>query len=175
MLIAALAAALMLWTPQQAAGTIVWETPAIASDAPAEAETPAAVPPASNLPDWAIADPFAWERSQCSPMIHKDASMADCQVRVRSELAAALGDRLPTGLAPDGIEGCRQVSNGDGGYALTCAPAQRTSTSAAAPVAEVCEERPTRVPGGGVSFERQCRPATAPQTRNGVTFKLGGD
>jgi hypothetical protein len=173
MLIAALAAALMLWTPQQAAGTIVWETPSAAAPAAEAEETP---PPAtSSLPDWALADPFAWERSQCSPMIRKDASMADCQVRVRSELAAALGDSLPTGLAPDGIEDCRQVSDGVGGYALTCAPAQRTSTSAAAPVAEVCEERPTRVPGGGVSFERQCRPATAPQTRNGVTFKLGGD
>lgn len=155
---------------QQSAGTIAWETPAPAAEPVVESAAPA-----SDLPDWARADPFAWERSQCSPLIRKEASMELCQVRVRAELAAALGDKLPSGLSPDGIAGCRQVSNGAGGYALTCAPVERTMSAAPTPVAEVCEERPTRSANGAVSFERQCRPATGTTAKDGVGFRLGGN
>ncbi|CAN5390124.1 hypothetical protein BH10PSE1_BH10PSE1_15640 [soil metagenome] len=171
MLIATLAALVI----QQSAGTIAWETPPIEPEAATETSASITATPVSTLPDWAKADPFAWERSQCSPVIRKDASMEACQVRVRTELAAELGDRLPAGLAPDGIEGCRQVSNGAGGYELTCAPVQRSLSSPPTPVAEVCEERPTRTADGGVSFERECRPATGPQAKDGVSFRLGGD
>ncbi|CAN5282460.1 hypothetical protein BH09PSE1_BH09PSE1_06300 [soil metagenome] len=169
MLIAVLAALL-----QQSAGTIAWEAPPVAFEATAGATAPVAAP-VSAVPDWDKADPFAWERSQCSPMIRKEASMEMCQVRVRTELAAALGDALPTGLAPDRIEGCRQVSNGTGGYELTCAPVRRSLSSPPTPVAEVCEERPTRTADGAVAFGRECRPATGPQAKDGVSFRLGGD
>ena len=67
-MLTALAVALML---QQAAGMISWDLP-IESDPNAPVATPAAPPVV--LPDWALADPFAWERSQCSPIIRKDAS-----------------------------------------------------------------------------------------------------
>jgi hypothetical protein len=168
MLTAALAALLI----QQAAGAIAWETPS----SPSVSEGPAATAgPASPLPDWARADPYAWERSQCSPMIRKDASLELCQVRVRSELAAALGDRLPAGLSPEAIEGCRQVSNGVGGYQTTCAPVERTLNVTPAPVAEVCEERPTRNANGAVTFERQCQPASGAASRDGLVLRLNRD
>lgn len=173
-----LIAALAILVLQQSAGSIAWETP-VAADPVASAGVDAALPtaalPAPVLPDWAKADPFAWERSQCSPMIRKEASMEVCQVRVRIELAAALGSRLPSGLSPEGIQGCRQVSNGSGGYDLTCAPVQRTLASAPAPVAEVCEERPTATARGAVSFQRECHPATGTASKDGLKFRLGGD
>lgn len=165
MLVAVLLAVML----QHSAGTIAWETPSTAPEAVVE-------PPAiSTLPDWARADPFAWERSQCSPMIRKDASMEICQVRVRTELATALGDQLPKGLSPTGIEGCRQVSNGAGGYETTCAPVPRTMTGAPTPSTEVCEERPTRTANGGVTFGRECRPATGAPANDGLKLRLGGD
>jgi len=172
--VASLVAALML---QQAAGMISWNPPpAPAPDTVVEVATPATALPAPTIPDWGLADPFAWERSQCSPMIRKDASMELCQARVRTDLAAALGDKLPAGLQPGGVEGCRQVSNGAGGYELTCTPPRREMAASAAPVAEVCEERPSATGSGGVNFERRCTPATGPApARDGLTFKLGGN
>ncbi|HEX8471905.1 MAG TPA: hypothetical protein VF633_12395 [Brevundimonas sp.] len=167
-MLTAVVAALML---QQAAGMISWNPPP-----PADPDGPVpAVTPATALPDWALADPFAWERSQCSPIIRKDASMEMCQARVRTDLAAALGDRLPPALAPSGIEGCRQVTNPAGGYVLTCAPVRREMSASTSPVAEVCEERPTATAGGAVSFERRCTPASGPASKDGLTFRLGGD
>jgi hypothetical protein len=131
MLTASLVAALML---QQAAGMISWNPPpAPDPNAPVEAAVSAPAVPAATIPEWGLADPFAWERSQCSPIIRKDSSMELCQARVRTDLAAALGDKLPAGLQPSGVEGCRQVSNGAGGYELTCAPVRRELTSSAAP------------------------------------------
>jgi hypothetical protein len=45
--------------------SVVWETPApIIEEAPPEVAAPV-----TTLPDWAVADPFGWERSQCNPMI----------------------------------------------------------------------------------------------------------
>ncbi len=176
MLTASVASLVAALTLQQAAGMISWNPPPPPDpDAPAAAEAPAPSVAAPNLPDWALADPFAWERSQCSPMIRKDASMELCQARVRTDLAAALGDKLPAGLQPSGVEGCRQVSNGAGGYELTCAPVRREMTASAAPVAEVCEERPSATSGGGVSFERRCAPAAGPAAKDGLTFRVGGD
>lgn len=164
---------------QQAAGSIAWETPTAPSDPAEEAAAPMAAeraPAAPALPAWALADPFAWERAQCSPMIRKDASLESCQVRVRSDLAAALGDQLPDRLSPDKIEGCRQVSNGAGGYVVTCAPVERTlNAGPAAPAAEVCEERPVRNANGAVTFNRECRPATGQTGKDGLSFRLGRD
>jgi hypothetical protein len=175
MLTAPLASLVAALTLQQAAGMISWNPPP-APDPDASAEAAAPAVPATTIPDWGLADPFSWERSQCSPMIRKDASMELCQARVRTDLAAALGDKLPAALQPSGVEGCRQVSNGAGGYELTCAPVRREMSSNAAPVAEVCEERPSATGGGGVNFERRCTPATGPAPgRDGLTFKLGGD
>lgn len=168
MLIAALAALVL----QQAAGAIAWDTPTSPSASEARAS---AASPTSTLPDWARADPYAWERSQCSPMIRKEASLELCQVRVRSELAAAMGDRLPAGLSPEAIAGCRQVSNGAGGYQTTCAPVERTLNATPAPVAEVCDERPVRNANGAVTFERQCQPASGAASKDGLVLRLNRD
>lgn len=171
--------AFLFLSGQAAAGTIVWQPPAepVPADAAVEAAagaTPPAPAPAPALPDWAMNDPYAWERSQCHPVLRGREAMDQCQMRVRLQLKAALGERLPSGLRPEGVSSCRQVSNGSGGYDLTCAPEQRTVASREAPAPEVCEERPRAVPGGGVTFERTCRPANAP-AQDGLSFKLFGN
>ncbi|MES2835498.1 MAG: hypothetical protein V4707_12410 [Pseudomonadota bacterium] len=83
--VALLIAALMQDPNGAAAGTIAWSEPAPVVEAPAVAPPP-------PLPAWALADPFGWERAQCSPMIRKDATLEACQARVRTDLAANLGD-----------------------------------------------------------------------------------
>lgn len=169
MLVAVIAAIAL----QQAAGSIAWDSPVLPAETAPEA--PAASPPAAALPDWARADPFAWERAQCSPMVRKEDTMEACQVRVRSELALALGDRLPPALAPSGVEACRQVANEAGGFELTCAPVQRSLNATPAPVAEICEDRPVRNANGAVTFGRECRPASGPADRSGVGFTIKRD
>lgn len=154
-----------------AGGNIVWAAPPDPEPAPVAVEAEASAPP---LPAWAVEDPYAWERSQCHPVLRGAEPMDHCQVRVRTQLKAALGEKLPAGLQPEGIGSCRQVSNGSGGYTLTCAPEERVMASRDAPAPEVCEERPRAVPGGGVTFERTCRPAGAP-TSEGLSFKLFGN
>ena len=50
---------------QQAAGQVVWQEPA-----PPELVV-APTPAPSALPDWARADPYGYERSECSPLMRK--------------------------------------------------------------------------------------------------------
>ena len=88
----ALLFALML---QQAAAGVVWS-----DDPPPPVEEVVVAAPVPVLPAHALADPFGWERSQCSPFIRKDEPLEHCQARVRVTLAAVLGDRLPDGLRP---------------------------------------------------------------------------
>lgn len=168
--------AFLFLSGQAAAGTIVWQppaepSPAIEAEAPPE---PATAEPVPALPAYAVEDPFAYERAQCHPAIRGAEPMDQCQMRVRLQLKAALGDRLPTALRPEAISSCRQVSNGAGGYELTCSPEERAMAARDAPAPEVCEERPRAVPGGGVTFERTCRPANAPASQ-GLSFKLFGN
>lgn len=169
--------ALLFLSTQAAAGTIPWTSPTPPTEASEPvAATESATPMAPALPDWALADPYAWERSQCHPSLRGKEAMDACQARVRLQLKAALGDRLPAGLQPSAISNCRQVLNTAGGYDLTCAPEERAMVGRDAPAPEVCEERPRAVPGGGVTFERTCRPANAP-AREGLSIRLfgGGD
>lgn len=61
---------------------VVWEEPAqIVEPEPAPIVAAAQV----ELPDWAIADPFSWERSQCSPLVRGDVPLEICQTRVRAD------------------------------------------------------------------------------------------
>lgn len=62
MLAAVFASVLMM--QQAASGQVVWNAP---PPAPTEAPTVAA----PSIPDWARADPFGYERSECSPLIRK--------------------------------------------------------------------------------------------------------
>ena len=150
----------------------VWQVPT-EPQAPMEAGQ-ASRPPATErpaLPTWAVEDPYAWERSQCHPALRGGEAMDHCQVRVRLQLKAELGDRLPVGLQPEAISSCRQTSDGSGGFHLTCAPEARTISMRSAPAAEICEQRPRALPGGGVTFEQTCRPETAPR-QEGLSIPL---
>lgn len=83
---------------QAASGQVVWQTPPPPIPAAAPSAPTADLPP---LPDFARADPYGYERAECSPLIRKaEESMEACQARVRMTLAAHLGDALPAGMAP---------------------------------------------------------------------------
>ncbi|HYC96763.1 hypothetical protein [Brevundimonas sp.] len=166
-MLAVLAAALL---QQAATGQVVWQTP------PPEpvAVQAAAVP---SIPDWARADPYGYERSECSPLVRKaEESLEACQARVRVALAANLGDALPPGLAPaNAADQCRQEAAGDR-YALQCGAPSRSGPATAALVERTCETRPRARPEGGVAWTEECRPADGSKpAEEGLSIRLGGD
>ncbi|MBU1384166.1 MAG: hypothetical protein KKG14_08825 [Alphaproteobacteria bacterium] len=166
----ALVVALVL--QQAAPGQVVWQTPP--PPEPVAAEAPAAIP---AIPDWARADPYGYERSECSPLIRKaDESMEACQVRVRAALAAHLGDDLPVGLAgTSAAEQCRQEAAGDR-YALQCGAPSRSGPATSRLVEQVCETRPRARAEGGVTWTEECRPGDGSEpSREGLRIRLGGD
>lgn len=168
MLAAVFASVLMM--QQAAAGQIVWNNPA-----PVEPAAPVvAAPP---IPDWAREDPFGYERSECSPLIRKsDETMEACQARVRTVLAANLGDALPRGLAPaNAADQCRQEADGDR-YAMQCGAPSRTSPAGPVLQERSCETRPRVRAQGGVAWQQDCRPAGGQRTDEdeGLRIRLGG-
>lgn len=154
---------------QAAAGQVVWEEPP-----PPPPAAPVGIP---AIPDSARADPYGYERAECSPLIRKASeSMEACQARVRTALAANLGADLPPGLAPAGApDACRLAAAGDR-YALQCGAPDRPARAALAPQEQTCETRPQARPQGGVAWTEECRPADgrAP-TQDGLRVRLGGD
>lgn len=147
------ALALSLVLQQSAGSAVVWETPAPVVELPAaEASTPT-----KTLPDWAVADPFGWERSQCNPMIRGETPLDVCQARVRAELSAALGDRLPAGLRPPGEPvPCLATPGDDGSYAVQCGVPERQAAATVTPRIQDCRPRAQRQ-GGSVAFVTDCR------------------
>ncbi len=152
-----------------ATGQVVWETPAPIEAAPAvvTVEIPA-------IPDSARADPWGYERAECSPLIRKaDESMEACQARVRVILAAHLGAALPAGLAPAGApDECRQEAAGDR-YALQCGAPARADRPTAALEERTCQTRPRVQPQGGVAWTEECRPANGRREGEGLRVRLG--
>ena len=147
--------------------SVVWETPA----PPPEAEPAPVAAPVSNLPAWALADPFGWERSQCSPLVSRE-PLDVCQARVRAELSAALGDRLPAGLRPAGEPvPCLATPGDDGKYPVQCGTPERQTAAAVTPTVPDCRPRAVRQ-GGSVAFVTDCRPEGA--SSQGLSFRLGG-
>lgn len=135
---------------------VVWETPAPAL----EAEPVEIAAPVSDLPAWALADPFAWERSQCSPLVSRE-PLDVCQARVRVELSAALGDRLPAGLRPAGEPvPCLATPGDDGAYPVQCGLPERQAAATVTPTIPDCRPRAERQ-GGSVAFVTDCRPDDA--------------
>lgn len=131
---------------------VVWET---AAPAP-EAEPVEIAAPASDLPAWALADPFAWERSQCSPLVSRE-PLDVCQARVRVELSAALGDQLPAGLRPAGEPvPCLATPGDDGAYPVQCGTPERRTAATVTPTIPDCRPRAERQ-GGSVAFVTDCR------------------
>lgn len=156
----------LLLALQQTPGAVVWETPV------AEPVEAVEVTDAPDLPAWALADPFGWERSQCSPLVRGDEPMAACQSRVRADLSLALGDRLPGGLRPaDAPTPCQATPSADGSFPVECREPERRVASANTVQDQVCESRPRRE-GGAVAFVTECRPASASSERQGLRFRL---
>ena len=147
--------------------SVVWETPApVVDEAPAEV-----VAPVSTLPDWALADPFGWERSQCSPLVSRE-PVDVCQARVRAELSAALGDRLPAGLRPAGEPApCLATPGDDGKYPVQCGTPERQATATVTPRVQDCRPRPQRQ-GGSVAFVTDCR--ADDESSRGLSINLLG-
>jgi hypothetical protein len=171
MLAAVFAVILQQTAPLPAAtGQVVWETPA-----PVEAAEPAAVElPA--IPDSARADPWGYERAECSPLIRSSQETLEaCQARVRVTLAAHLGSALPAGLAPAGaVDECRQAAAGDR-YALQCGAPSRPQRPATVLEERSCETRPRAQAAGGVAWTEECRPASgADRDEGGLRIRLGG-
>ncbi len=167
-MLAVIAAAIL---QQAAAGQVVWQEPA--PPAPVVAPTP--TPSAPALPDWARADPYGYERSECSPLMRKaNESMEACQARVRTALA--LDAALPGGMASaEAAERCRQEAAGDR-YALQCGAPGRAGPSGPRLVDQTCETRPRAQREGGVTWVEECRPADGSEpAEEGLTFRLGGD
>ena len=164
-----LAAVFAVMLQQAATGQVVWETPP-----PRPAGTVATAPP-PPIPDSARADPYGYERAECSPLVRKaDDSMEACQARVRVALAAHLGDALPAGLAPAGApDECRREAAGDR-YALQCGAPARPDRPAAVLAERSCETRPRAQPQGGVAWTEECRPANGVREEEGLTLRLGG-
>ncbi|GAA0648131.1 hypothetical protein [Brevundimonas lenta] len=169
MLAAVMMSALIL---QQAnPGPVVWAPPA---ELP---PPPEVVSPVPAIPDSARADPFGYERAQCSPLIRPAAeSLEACQIRIRSILAANMGDALPAGLAPAGsLDRCRQEAAGDR-YALQCGTPGRPDRPSTGLQEQTCESRPEPLPQGGVVWTEECRPAGATRDSGlGLKIPLGGD
>jgi hypothetical protein len=162
-MLAAVFAALML---QQAAGqAVVW------SETPPAADPVASAAPA--LPDWARADPYAYERSECSPMIRSaEESQEACQARVRAVLAAHLGDALPVGLKPAGApDSCQRTGDR---YALQCGAPSRPDQPAVALAERSCITRPVVTGQGAVSYEDDCSASRGPDEQDGLRITLGG-
>lgn len=157
-----------LFLMQQPASTIVWETPAPEPAADAPAPTPQ-----HNVPDWGVADPFGYERARCNPVIRGDKPLDVCQAEVRSQLALALGDKLPDSLRPVGMtDSCQMRRNeADGSsYAVLCATPSRPAAISSVPQETDCRSRPDRNGGG---FTSECRPLNAPEDK-GATLRLWG-
>lgn len=165
MLIHALIVALLQQTP-----SVVWQDAA----PPAAAEAPAATAPAVDIPDWARADPFAYERSRCSPLVRGDTPLETCQAETRARLAAAMGDDLPAALRPSGSpDDCQMMREAGGGsaYAVQCGD-QRRDAAPSRPLQEQdCRPRPD----GRGGFTSQCRPVVEGQEKEGLSLRLWGD
>lgn len=149
-----------------AAGTIAWNEPAPVVEAPVAAAAP---PP---LPAWALADPFAWERAQCSPLIRKEATMEACQARVRTDLAANLGEALPVALRPAAVQECRRTEDG---YAVDCGAPERPGRSEPVLREQDCGTRMVRQREGGAAFTSDCRPVAGEERDEGLRIRLGGN
>lgn len=166
-----LALVLAVTLQQAATGQVVWATPAPV--APPEAAAPVNIP---AIPDSARADPYGYERAECSPLIRKaDESLEACQQRVRVALAANLGAALPAGLAPTGTtDECRREAAGDR-YALQCGAPSRPDRPTKVLEERSCETRPRVQPRGGVAWTEDCRPAGGVRADGeGLTIRLGG-
>ena len=148
MLAAVFALMLQQTAPLPAAtGQVVWETPT-----PVEAAQPVAAVDLPPIPDSARADPYGYERAECSPLIRsREETLEACQSRVRVILAGHLG------------------------AALQCGAPARADRPTAVLEERNCETRPRAQPQGGVAWTEECRPASGRREEDdGLKIRLGG-
>jgi hypothetical protein len=157
--------AMLLMLAVQEPPTIVWAEPMAQTEAGAEIAAPL-----PELPAWALADPYGYERAECSPLVRKEPSMEGCQARVRAELAAHLGDRLPEGMQGPTLTDCSPQPGGAYDIACNAPRRERATTTLAAP--RDCANRPERGPDGRVVWTDRCQPE--PGERDGLTIPLFG-
>lgn len=151
-------------------GQVVWTTPITQP-----VEAPAATLP--TLPDAARTDPYGYERAECSPYVRAASETLEaCQFRIRTVLAASLGDATPAGLRPAADSARCRPEPGAAGFAVDCG-ITRTVPAGPQLTDRQCETRPRSLPGGGVSYEETCtsgRPGEQ-QRDNGLKIRLSGD
>jgi hypothetical protein len=166
-----LAAVFALVLQQVAAGQGVWQTPAPA----APLAPPASATATPALPASARADPYGYERAECSPLIRQASeSLEACQARVRAALAADLGDDMPTGLSGGAaLEECRQQAAGDR-YALQCGAPSRSVPTGPALRERACTTRPNVTGQGTVSFQEDCTVGGEAARDDGLKIRIGG-
>lgn len=154
---------------QAVPGQVVWTTPITPP-----AEAPVASRPA--LPEAARADPYGYERAECSPYVRASSETLEaCQFRVRTALAAGLGDATPAGLRPSAESARCRPEPGADGFAVDCSIAR--SVPAGPDLADRrCETRATRLPQGGVAYTENCA-STRPgeSASQALSIKLFGD
>ena len=139
---------------------------------PEVAAPPAEPPP--PIPDSARADPFGYERAQCSPLIRsREEGLEACQIRVRQELAANLGDDVPEGLAlerraPD----CTPGQSGQ--RPLECDRPRRESPIVRPTLAQTCRAVPQRDGNDRVTWREECRNDGPEEREEGLRLRLFG-
>ena len=164
-MLALLIAALLLPQDAPAFGITLSDDP----EPPVVEEAKRQVP---NLPAHALADPFGWERSQCSPYIRRDEPLEHCQVRVRSDLAAVMGDRLPSALRPTaGLENCTP-GKAENNYKIECKPREMVVPNAPNLQDRQCENQPQRQPDGRVVIQSVCRSTGTDTPAQGLRFGI---
>lgn len=151
-------------------GQVVWTTP---MTPPVEASAA----PRPVLPEAARADPYGYERAECSPYVRASSETQEaCQFRIRTALAAGLGEALPDGLKPAAESDRCRPDPQTGGYGLNC-NAARTVPAGPLLTDRRCETRPTASAQGGVIYTETCttgRPGEQERDR-GLRLRLGGD
>lgn len=155
---------------QAATGQVVWQAPL---PPPVEAAPPADIP---AIPDYARADPYGYERAECSPLVRRaDETLEACQQRVRVALAANLGADLPARLAPAGAaDNCRQEADGDR-YALQCGAPSRSVPPGPDLRVRSCTTRPRATEKGSVTYEEVCTLGGEEVRDEGLRIRLSGN
>lgn len=128
------------------------------------------------LPQWAKDDPYAWERARCHPQVRGDTPLETCQLSVRRQLAAELGDSLPAALRPTSeLENCARAQ-ADAGYAVQCDQPREVRGPSTPQLADRgrCETRPRARPDGGVVWEEVCEQSGGRDNDSGLRVNLSG-
>lgn len=128
------------------------------------------------LPQWARDDPYAWERARCHPQVRGETPLEACQLTVRRQLAAEMGDSLPEALRPTtALEACARA-RADANFAVQCDQPREVRGPAAPQLADRgrCDTRPRARPDGGVIWEEVCDRPGGRDRDDGLRINVNG-